>query len=316
MKRLVAHLGLEVDGRSRAALLQAVAIAAADGDEEFGRHVLERENLPIAASGPAYLADDPVFELAYEEMDVEDKQEFPEVGEAIKRKRAHRHVVHARVRKGLHRPAAKRRRTPAAEVGATARSASTGAACPTEHHEPLADAGDDAAAQLVEAAGPIERDEQRADAVDDAAVQGVEAAGPIERDEQLADAVDDAAVQGVETAGPIERAQQGPRIPRAEVWAQGRSVLAMHFTRGEFRAWLAMRRRHKADAQRCNKSLSVGGALAADEAKRRIQEWCLKGVDVPDVPGGKHAHMYNPEFEPRHLVPRAAEQLEAVARNL
>ncbi|MCP4239936.1 MAG: hypothetical protein GY772_05195 [bacterium] len=200
---------------------------------------------------------------------MEDKREFPEVGEAIKRKRVHRHVVHARVRKGLQlrRPVAKRRRTPAAEVEATARSASTGAACPTEHDEQLADAGDDAAVQLVEAAGPIERDEQ------------------------LADAVDDAAVQGVEAAGPIERAQQGPRIPRAEVWAQGRFVLAMHFARGEFRAWTATCRLHKADAQRCNKSLSVGGALAADEAKRRIQEWCLKGVDVPDVLGGKHAHI-------------------------
>ena len=89
-----------------------------------------------------------------------------------------------------------------------------------------------------------------------------------------------------------------PREPRAEPWGErSRFVLARVAPRGVFKAWSVTCNLHKADGQRCNKSLSMGSGFTSEEARRRIKEWCVRGLTIPDTPGGKAAHMdKNPRF--------------------
>ena len=48
---------------------------------------------------------------------------------------------------------------------------------------------------------------------------------------------------------------------------------------------------HQADNQRCNKSFTPGSEFTEAEATLRIKEWCARGLDIPDEPGGKASHM-------------------------
>ncbi len=273
LKRLCRFFGL-ASGASRAKLLEALATNVAGGDEEFVRQVLERDKRPSRRKATANLADDPLFEHCYEEMDVEDKEEFPEVRDAIKKKRVRRHVVQVRVRRATQ----KRVKQKARAKQQVAR-----------HRRGLAPP---ASGGQVGAVAPIEPP-----------------SGPAAL---LPPPPPPAPVQPA-SEDRIERAQpMVPRAPRAETWAQGRFTLARHVANGQFRAWTVTCRLHTADSQRCNKSLSIG-SMPQDEAKRRIQEWCLKGVEVPDDPGGRFVHM---AFEPRDLTPRSAEELQAVASAL
>ena len=68
---------------------QLEALAASQGDDSFVQHVLEQDKRPHKKAA-AKLADDEICEAALEGMDPDDRQDFAEVGEAVRRGRAQR----------------------------------------------------------------------------------------------------------------------------------------------------------------------------------------------------------------------------------
>ena len=60
---------------------------------------------------------------------------------------------------------------------------------------------------------------------------------------------------------------------------------------------------HRADGGRCNKSFTPGTQWSEAEATARIKEWCARGLDIPDVAGGKQRHMdiKPPRFRPEEV---------------
>jgi len=78
-----------VHNKSRKQLLEA--LAASEGDDAFVQQVLEQDARP-SRKAAAKLADDVVCEAAYEAMDQDDRNDFAEIGESVRRGRARRRV--------------------------------------------------------------------------------------------------------------------------------------------------------------------------------------------------------------------------------
>ena len=92
--------------------------------------------------------------------------------------------------------------------------------------------------------------------------------------------------------------------------------MAPVYSRGVFTAWSATCNLHVASGERCNKNLNLGTTYSSEEARRRIQEWCLRGLDIADGPEARGHHM---EDNPRWYAPavvRSAESLEEAAASL
>ena len=51
--------------------------------------------------------------------------------------------------------------------------------------------------------------------------------------------------------------------------------------------------------ERCNKSLSFGPGMDPSDAKRRIMEWCIRGIAIPNALGGREVHMFDTDYNPR-----------------
>jgi len=61
------------------------------------------------------------------------------------------------------------------------------------------------------------------------------------------------------------------------------------------------------------RTLSMGSTFTPEQAKHRIMEWCVRGLSIPDVPGGKRRHMEDrPRDYPEHEL-RSVEDLVARA---
>ena len=90
-------------------------------------------------------------------------------------------------------------------------------------------------------------------------------------------------------------------------------LIARTHGQGEFKAVTVTCNLHRADGQRCNKSLSLGTHFTEEEATRRIKEWCVRGMALNDVPGARRKHMDN-EFCDLRALPfvRSDEQLNAL----
>ena len=83
------------------------------------------------------------------------------------------------------------------------------------------------------------------------------------------------------------RRHDGPIVPRAIPWGRyidGRPLFAIARTydHGVFKAVTVTCNLHRADGQRCNKSLSLGTHFTEEEATRRIKEWCVAGMALKD----------------------------------
>ena len=50
-------------------------------------------------------------------------------------------------------------------------------------------------------------------------------------------------------------------------------------------------RLHAADRQRCNANLTLGATYTLAEARHRIKQWCVEGLRIDNVPGGRYRHM-------------------------
>ena len=42
---------------------------------------------------------------------------------------------------------------------------------------------------------------------------------------------------------------------------------------------------------RCNKWLTISEHMDEAQAEHRLKEWCMRGLEIPDTPGGKIEHM-------------------------
>jgi len=107
----------------------------------------------------------------------------------------------------------------------------------------------------------------------------------------------------------------GPRVPRGEPWAGGRFVLA-RTPRSSGPSTITVTSLLHRHGDRCNKNLNIGAHLNEAECYRRVKEWCLRGLAIPDGPGAREMHMAD---LPRHYLDvqiRSAEELERVAREL
>ena len=47
---------------------------------------------------------------------------------------------------------------------------------------------------------------------------------------------------------------------------------------------------HKCDG-RCNQWLTISDHMDEAQAERRLKEWCMRGLEIPNTPGGKRLHV-------------------------
>lgn len=264
--RLANHCGVDCNASfSRDQLLDSLANYVAAGDTSYAEAIKSS-----AKSTPtALLVDDPLFDAAYDALDDDDKREFPEVREARQKgkKRNFEEALNYRRVRAKAKAAAKRR--PKAKAKAKA--------------HPGADGFPPPAAPAAAAPAPPAF---AAPAPPPAAVPALAAPAP------------------PAAAAPAPPAGGGPpgvsRIPaqalrgeRSEPFGTSWVLSEVH-PGGVFTTWSCSCYLHKADGQRCNKSLAFFDSdMTPDEAKHRIMQWCIDGIVIPDVPGGKHSHMNN-----------------------
>ena len=270
--RLALYMGVDSQGlRSRSEWLHAVALAASQGDEDFARRAVELDS--ASKKDPAaMLISDPVFEATFENLAAEDKKEFPEVTEAVKRRKVRRQVHdwqercrRKRQAEAAGAPRRKRRRWGQRAPQPPARAPAQPE--PPTQPQPLV-AGPQPGAQP---SPPLPAQPPGA-----------------QLPPQLVPAP--AAAEAAQANRPCGEPWRG------EPWVEGGPFV---LARGPL-CWSVTCRVHRADGLRCNKSLNLGTLFSDEEAKARIKEWCVRGLSIPDAPGGKNAHMHvNPrDFEP------------------
>ena len=104
------------------------------------------------------------------------------------------------------------------------------------------------------------------------------------------------------------KAVPAQRLPKGAVGVPWGSdfVIAETTLHGEVRAVTCTCKCHTADGERCSKWVTVGLKMSIAAAEHRIKEWCIRGYDIPDTPGGRKTHMkprpfYWPDSELRPL---------------
>ena len=232
-------------------------------------HIAEEE---LAQKGVATLLQDPVFEAAYGEMPEDDKLEFPEIRQEIRKGRVRRHiadrVVQAVQRKrrqgGLPLP---KRRVRARREGSS----------PAVTPGPMAPLPAASAAGAPSAAPPPQV-----------------AAPPVGA--PSADPPPEVAAPPVGAPGaaplPEVEAPMLERIPRGQQWGRGRFVIARTHRSGELHAITVTCLLHSTENARCNKNVNLGDIFSEAEATQRIKEWCVRGLDIPAGDGAREMHMH------------------------
>ena len=249
----------------RSALLRAVAnhvFAARVDKDEFVEAIVQRD--PISAKrGVPNLLEDPLFEAAWDDMPPDEQFEFPDVRKEKTRGRVRRHLALRKERgaPALRRRGPRRRGREDVEQPAGARA--------PEH--PPAGAPGQPPADTPGQSPPDGPGQPPADAAGQA----------------LAPAQDILPLPKRRC-----REREGPGVPRALPWGREvdgrqRFVLARTHERGELAAITVTCNVHRADGRRCNKHLSLGVHFSEEEATRRIMEWCIRGLEIPDEPGGE-----------------------------
>ena len=270
--RLLPAYGLsaESDDPSRKDLLRQLALHV--GDEAFAEAALmidtAAEKKPVTL-----LTEDPLFNLAYDEMDPEDQQEFKEIPDARQRGKVRKcmDAVKAQVAKRARRETAKAKAKAKPKAKAEARPP------PVEDVPPTV-----SAPPPPVAAPPLEP---------------VPVAAP------------PAAAAVPPPLPPAAPAPLGPRDDRALPWGTS-WVLAEVHPHGVFKAWSARCFLHGGN---CNKTLNMGHQFTQEEAKLRIQEWCIRGLDIAEGPNARTDHM---DMKPRVFLGaevRSSEELTRVA---
>jgi hypothetical protein len=122
-------------------------------------------------------------------------------------------------------------------------------------------------------------------------------------------------VPGPPPAPPPLFAVPWPRVPRAEPWAGGRFALA-RAPRSSGPSAIALTCVLHRHGDRCNNNLNIGARLNEAECYRRVKEWCLRGLAIPDGPGAREMHMAELPRQYADVEVRSAEELERAALEL
>ena len=299
------HLGLNPNNQSIQTILRMIAESVASGDEAYVQQVmcttLEPEPVHMVS-----LMQDPVFEAAYAEMPEEEQREFPELRraqikakvrrhvagrrcEAAKRKREKREAGEGRQGQGR-RPLPKRRvrarrgahPDEVAEVGMGPAPAGESAAAPAPIAAPASLAAVVASALPAAAAEPAVPAPLAAVVASALPAAAAEPAAPAPLAAVVASALPAAAAEPRALA----------RVPRGVAWDRhGKFWIASTHRQGEFIVVTVTCLLHRHDGERCNKSLSLGSEFTEVEATSRIQEWCARGLEIPDRAGARTMHM-------------------------
>ena len=111
------------------------------------------------------------------------------------------------------------------------------------------------------------------------------------------------AVAGPPVLVPAQGEGDSPAVPRAKAKGRARNIgneavcLGKHFwiaktyRHGEFKAVTATCKHHQREGHRCNQWVTVNDSMDAAEAERRLKEWCVRGMSIPDAPGSRRSHM-------------------------
>ena len=75
-------------------------------------------------------------------------------------------------------------------------------------------------------------------------------------------------------------------VPWGRAW-----VIADTDKYGQLTAKTATCLLHRCDGLRCNKWVTISDALDADGAEHRLKEWAIRGKAIDDLPGGRERHM-------------------------
>ena len=81
---------------------------------------------------------------------------------------------------------------------------------------------------------------------------------------------------------------------------------------GEYYAWTVTCNFHRLGG-RCNQNMSFSEVGSPDEARRRLKEWCLRGMLIPDAPGAKAEHMQDKSKKYPLSEVRSEEALDQIA---
>jgi hypothetical protein len=269
--RLLPAYGLTAESSypNRKDLLMQLALHV--GDEAFAAEALMIDKAPDKKP-VTLLTEDPLFNLAYDEMDPDDQQEYKEVKDARHRGKVRKcmDAVKAQVAKRTRRANAKAKAKAMPKAKAEARP-------PPVEEVPPPVAAPPPLADLPLEIGPV-------------AAPLVAAAVP-------------------PLPPPLAPAPLGPRDDRALTWGTS-WVLAEVHSQGILTAWSARCLLHGGN---CNKSLNMGSQFTPEVAKRRIQEWCIRGLDVAVGLNARTEHMdIKPRFFPSAEV-RSSEELTGIA---
>jgi hypothetical protein len=302
--RLARSLGIEDLSGTKAALIRRVAMHVSGDDEEFAKSICAMKAAPKDVC--KLLIDDPVFESVFDQLEEEDKMEFPDVTKALRnRKVRHRVQDFNKLRKkrklaaGLDVASKRRRRSlfqlAAAKAKGKAKAKAKAKAAPIP---PAPDGGSSVVGDAIPPAPPADGGDGSsvvgeatppappADGGDTPPILDPPLPPPVDGDD--ADPILDGTV-----SPPLPPPMAAPLVPKVGrgIAFGSKFTLAEHYALGVFRAWGATCNIHTAEGKRCNKNLNFGGGMSADEACRRIKAWCLLAADIPDEVGGKVAHM-------------------------
>ena len=101
---------------------------------------------------------------------------------------------------------------------------------------------------------------------------------------------------------PAQGEGESPAVPKAKAkgrvrnfengaWCWGKHFWIAYTSRhGELIAVTVTCRFHQCDG-RCNQWVTVNDSMDAAEAERRLKEWCVRGMSIPDAPGSRRKHM-------------------------
>ena len=120
-------------------------------------------------------------------------------------------------------------------------------------------------------------------------------------------------------------------LPKRRAKATAKSIVRRGDTEGEvwgkhFRfvkakrdgseiAWTATCHFHRHDG-RCNQWITFTEVGSRDEAKRRLKEWCIRGMLIPDAPGAKAIHMKDKSKKYPISHVRSDEALDQIANHI
>ena len=285
LQRVARHLGLGLFGR-REQLLRAICDKVSEGDEGWVKQVLDCDTKSTPNS-VELLLNDPTFEAAYDELPDEDKEDFPEIRDVLKKKKARQRAADNRVE------AVKRKRSPDNRSRRTRRqnhSAIPKAALPSSGPaDALAPPQGVASASAVApmAAHSNASSSESIQSVATASVAASSAAASSQLAPHLA-----APVSALASTGAV-RAKARPRVRNPDTvgvpWGRWFTI-ARTRRFGELTAMTVTCKFHRLEG-RCNQWLSLGDSMSEADAEHRIKEWCVRGLDIPDEAGARARHM-------------------------